>query len=136
MSTQQENISWSNQEVNSLMDELENALSLMSPYYSQCNAGESAYQLLATLRKKQDLIGPHFENVKVNSYCHICLKDFGKSSKGKLMSDDQQYQMAMEHLVKSHGILDYKERKSLVIKPHYKIVEFKNRQAFLDTQLN
>lgn len=133
MSTQQDNISWSNQEVNSLMDELENALSLMSPYYSQCNAGESAYQLLSTLRKKQDLIGPHFENVKINSYCSICNKDFGKSKKGKALSEEQQYNQSMTHLFQEHGIVDHKERKSMFIQPTFKIVEFKNRQTYLDS---
>lgn len=67
-----ENLFWTNADVQSLMEELEYVLSLMSPYYSQCNAGDSAYQLLSTLKKKQELIAPYFINLKVNSSCPIC----------------------------------------------------------------
>jgi hypothetical protein len=133
MSSSNENISWTNEDVQSLMDELEYALSLMSPYYSQCNAGESAYKLLSDLKKKQDLIGPYFANLKFNSFCPICNKDFSKSAKGKLMSDEQQYQIAIQHFSAAHGITDYNERKKLFVKPYFKVVEFKNKQEYLDS---
>ncbi len=133
MSNENEILAWTNDDVLSLMDELENALSLMSPYYSQCNAGDSAYKLLSDLKKKQDLIVPYFANLKVNSFCPICNKDFGKSSKGKTMDDDQQYQIAIQHFSTAHGISDYHERKSLFVKPYFKIVEFKNKKEYLDS---
>lgn len=128
-----ENLFWTNEDVQSLMEELEYALSLMSPYYSQCNAGDLSYKLLSTLKKKQELISPYFINLKVNSSCPICNKDFGKSSKGKLMSDDQQYHIAIQHFSTAHGITDYNERKKLFVKPYFKSFEFKNKQAYLDS---
>lgn len=129
----QEKQVWTNDEVLDLMSELESALGMMSPYYSQCNGGQSGYDLLARLRAKQDLIGPYFENVLHATTCKICQKDFGRSSKGRKMSEQQQHSMAMAHIKDVHGIEDYKERRSLVVKPYYELVEFENRKAYLDS---
>lgn len=129
----QEKQVWTNDEVVDLMDELENALGMMSPYYSQCDAGQSGYDLLQRLRAKQNLIGPYFENVLHATSCQICQKDFGRSSKGRRMDEHQQHSMAMAHIKDVHGIEDYKERRKLVVKPYYELVEFEHRKAYLDS---
>lgn len=129
----QDNAVWTNDDVLELMGELESALDKMEPYYSQNEAGKSGYDLLQRLRAKQDLIGPHFENIRHETSCQICQKDFGRSNKGRRMDEHQQHSMAMAHLKDVHGIEDYKERRKLVVKPYYVLVEFKNRKAYLDS---
>jgi hypothetical protein len=129
----QEKQVWTNDEVLDLMDELDSALGMMSPYYSQCNGGQSGYDLLQRLRAKQDLIGPYFENVLHATSCQICQKDFGRSNKGRRMDEHQQHGMAMAHIKDVHGIEDYKERRKLVVKPYYMLVEFEHRKAYLDS---
>jgi hypothetical protein len=129
----QEKQVWTNDEVLDLMDELDSALGMMSPYYSQCNGGQSGYDLLQRLRAKQDLIGPYFENVLHATSCQICQKDFGRSNKGRRMDEHQQHSMAMAHIKDVHGIEDYKERRKLVVKPYYMLVEFEHRKAYLDS---
>lgn len=129
----QEKQVWTNDEVLDLMSELESALGMMSPYYSQCNGGQSGYDLLQRLRAKQDLIGPYFENILHATTCKICQKDFGKSKKGRKLNESEQHSMAMGHMKEFHGIEDYKERRSLVVKPYYELVEFENRKAYLDS---
>lgn len=129
----EENAVWTNDDVLDLMGELESALDKMEPYYSQNDAGKSGYDLLQRLRAKQDLIGPHSEHIRHETSCQICQKDFGRSNKGRLMSEQQQHSMAMAHIKDFHGIEDYKERRKLVVKPYYVLVEFKNRKAYLDS---
>lgn len=129
----QEKQVWTNDEVLDLMDELDSALGMMSPYYSQCNGGQSGYDLLQRLRAKQDLIGPYFEQVYQAASCSICQQSFGLSAKKKQMDEHQQHSLAMFHLKEVHGIEDYKERRKLVVKSHYILVEFEHRQAYLDS---
>lgn len=129
----QEKQMWTNDEVVDLMDELDSALGMMSPYYSQCNGGQSGYDLLQRLRAKQDLIGPYFENILHATSCQICQKDFGRSNKGRRMDEHQQHSMAMAHIKDVHGVEDYKERRKLVVKPYYERVEFEHRKAYLDS---
>lgn len=129
----QEKQFWTNDEVADLIGELESVLGMMEPYYSQNGAGSSAEDLLARLRKKQDLIGPYFENVLQAASCKICQENFGYSKKGKRMDEHQQHSMAMAHIREVHAVEDYKERRSMVVKPHYVLVEFEHRQAYLDS---
>jgi hypothetical protein len=49
------------------------------------------------------------------------------------MDEHQQHSMAMAHIKDVHGIEDYKERRKLVVKPYYMLVEFEHRKAYLDS---
>jgi hypothetical protein len=124
---------WTNDDVLDLMGELESALGMMEPYYSQNNGGQSGYDLLDRLRKKQDLIGPYFHNVLHATSCKVCQKSFGFSVKKKPMNEGQQHSTAMQHIRDVHGVEDYKERRSLVVKPYYEMVQFEHRKAYLDS---
>lgn len=129
----QEKQFWTNDEVDELLNELESVMGMMSPYYSQCNGDSSAQELLLRMRKKQDLVGPYFAQVYQATSCSVCQKSFGLSSKKKQMDEHQQHSLAMGHMKEVHGIEDYKERRQLVVKSHYVLVEFEHRQAYLDS---
>ena len=124
---------WTNDEVDDLLNELERVMGMMSPYYSQCNGDSSAQELLRRMRKKQDLVGPHFEQVYQAASCSVCNQSFGLSSKNKVMDEHQQHSMAMQHIKEVHGVEDYKERRQMIVKSHYILVEFEHRQAYLDS---
>jgi hypothetical protein len=85
------------------------------------------------MRKKQDLVGPHFEQVYQAASCSVCKQSFGLSSKNKVMDEHQQHSMAMQHIKEVHGVEDYKERCQMIVKAHYILVEFEHRQAYLDS---
>lgn len=125
--------SWTNAEMSAILDELETALHLMDNDAIQDGYAVSGWELVNRLRQKQNLMGPHFERVYQAKSCKICQKSFGHSNRGRKMDDHQQHSLGMSHIKDVHGIDDYAERKSLIVEAGYVMLEFVNRQAYLDS---
>jgi len=129
----QEKETWTNSEMSAVLDELETALHLMDYSSVENGAAESGWELLNRLRSKQNRMGPHFERIYQDKSCKICQKSFGHSSRGRKMDEHQQHSLGMSHIKDVHGIDDYAERKANIVDSGYVVVEFVNRQAYLDT---
>lgn len=114
-----------------LMSELENSLNMMEPYYSQCNADNSAIELLNRLRQKQAEIGPFFASVDLPYHCTICNKSFEFTNKGKKLHHLSQKNAAVEHLAVIHNIKG-KSRDDFIFVAQTVVQQFSNKQAFLD----
>lgn len=122
---------WDNNDFERVLAELENALDMMEPYYSQNGAGKSGYALLAEMREKKMLVSPFTAIIKSYYTCSICGEVFSHGAKNKPLHKDAQHSAAMFHMHSIHGI-EGKSRKAYIQMPADKQVEFKNRKEYLD----
>lgn len=130
MNTAIQNI-YNDSDVEELMSELENALGMMEPYYSQNGGGKFGYALLARLQEKKMLVSPFKAFVKEPYKCSICGQVFSHSDKKKPLHKEAQHSAAMYHMSTVHGIAG-KARKTHIEMPEPKEIEFKNRVEYLN----
>lgn len=113
-------------DVMELVEELENVIDMMEPYYKQCDADRSARLLIQKIR---DQFPVTIETVE-NAHCKLCGKTFERSRKGKRLDINEQNTAVSNHLISEHNLHDYKERKSLIKKAVIKTQVFENKAAY------
>lgn len=110
-------------EVEELVSELESALDMMEPYYKQCNAGSSAFELIERIKAKLPVTIT--ETVPIS--CTLCNKSFALTKKKKVLRDFEQISLAHSHLSSFHGIDSHEERKKYISSPETVLKTFATR---------
>jgi len=125
---------WNDQDVVDLIDELEQALDIMEPYYAQNNGGRSGYDLLQRLLVKKNALIPFTAMVEKPIACAICQATFRKSAtkKNKLLTTQQQYSSALDHLLNVHHITDTAVKRASLIPAQQVLHTFKSRNEYDD----
>ncbi len=113
-------------EVEELVSELESALDMMEPYYKQCNAGSSAFDLIDRIKAKLPVTITEFIPIS----CTLCNKSFQLTKKKKVLRDFEQISFAHSHLSSFHGISNHKERKKYISEPETVIKTFSTRSEY------